>query len=200
MKKQEFLDGLRKALSGIPQEDIEERISFYGEMIDDRMEEGMSEEEAVAGIGTIDEIRSQILADIPLPKLVKEKVKRKRSFQAVEIVLIILGFPLWFPLLVVLGAILFTVYMVILSLIVSVWAVELALVVGIFGGLVAAVIYFLQSRVLPAMLLLAAAFLVAGLSVFVFYGCIAASKVIIKLTKKVGIGIKSLFIRGGKKE
>ena len=45
MRKQEFLAQLRKALSGLPQDEIEERLTFYGEMIDDRMEEGLSEEE-----------------------------------------------------------------------------------------------------------------------------------------------------------
>ena len=44
MNKQEFLAGLRKGLSGLPQEDIEERLLFYSEMIDDRIEEGMEEE------------------------------------------------------------------------------------------------------------------------------------------------------------
>ena len=48
MGKQEFLAQLRKGLQGLPQEDIEERLTFYSEMIDDRMEEGLSEEEAVS--------------------------------------------------------------------------------------------------------------------------------------------------------
>ena len=38
-----FLDELRKGLSGLPEEDIQERLSFYSEMIDDGMEEGLSE-------------------------------------------------------------------------------------------------------------------------------------------------------------
>ena len=54
MNKQAFLERLRKALSGLPPKEQEERITFYSEMIDDRMEEGLSEEEeAVASIGTI---------------------------------------------------------------------------------------------------------------------------------------------------
>ena len=48
MNKQEFLSQLRKGLAGLPQNDIEERLAFYGEMIDDRIEEGLSEEEAVS--------------------------------------------------------------------------------------------------------------------------------------------------------
>ena len=38
MHKQEFLAQLRKGLSGMPQDDIEERLVFYSEMVDDRME------------------------------------------------------------------------------------------------------------------------------------------------------------------
>lgn len=42
MTKQDFLTRLRKGLSGLPQDDIEERLKFYGEMLEDRMEEGLS--------------------------------------------------------------------------------------------------------------------------------------------------------------
>jgi uncharacterized membrane protein len=47
MTKQEFLDRLAKK---IPKDEREERLAFYSEMIDDRMEEGMTEAEAVASI------------------------------------------------------------------------------------------------------------------------------------------------------
>ena len=67
-------------------------------MIDDRMEDGISEEEAVEGIGTVDQIYEQIMSDMPLVKLVKEKVKPKRKLKAWEIVLLTLGSPVWIPL------------------------------------------------------------------------------------------------------
>ena len=73
MNKQEFLAGLQKGLSGLPQEDVEERLTFYGEMLDDRMEEGLSEEEAVAAAGSVEEIVGQVVADIPLARIAKEK-------------------------------------------------------------------------------------------------------------------------------
>ena len=79
MSKQEFFEGLRKGLSGLAKEDIEERISFYNEMIDDRMEEGLTEEEAVAEMGSIDMIVEQILSETPISKIVKEKVKPDRG-------------------------------------------------------------------------------------------------------------------------
>ena len=69
MTKQAFLSALRDGLSGLPQADLEERINFYSEMIDDRMEEGVPEEEAVAGLGSVDDVVSQILSDIPTNRL-----------------------------------------------------------------------------------------------------------------------------------
>ena len=35
MNKQEYLERLRRGLSELPIEDVEERIGFYSEMIDD---------------------------------------------------------------------------------------------------------------------------------------------------------------------
>ena len=93
MNKQEFLGKLRSGLSGLPQGDIEERLTFYSEMIDDRMEEGISDEEAVCEIGSVDEIVSQIIADIPFTKLVREKIKPNRTLRPWEIVLLVLGSP-----------------------------------------------------------------------------------------------------------
>ena len=38
MCKQDFLDELRAKLIGLPKQELEERLTFYSEMIDDRME------------------------------------------------------------------------------------------------------------------------------------------------------------------
>ena len=78
MNKRDFLAAMRKGLNGLPENDIDERIAFYGEMIDDRMEEGLSEEEAVSRIGTVEEVIAHIVEDTPLLKLVKQKMKPKK--------------------------------------------------------------------------------------------------------------------------
>ena len=51
MNKTEFVLELAQRLSHLPWSEIEERVNYYGEMIDDRMEEGLSEKEAVAAMG-----------------------------------------------------------------------------------------------------------------------------------------------------
>ena len=112
MNKQDFLTQLRKELSTLPQEDIEERLTFYSEMIDDRVEDGLSESEAISQLGSINELARQILADMPLTKIVKEKVKSNRALKIWEIAFLILGSPIWLSLLIAVVAIVFAVYVV----------------------------------------------------------------------------------------
>ncbi|MBQ5959292.1 MAG: DUF1700 domain-containing protein [Firmicutes bacterium] len=195
MTKQIFLDQLRAGLYGLPQDDIEERVSFYSEMIDDRMEEGLTEEAAVAGIGPVDTIISQIIAETPLPRLVREQIKSRPRMRAWEVILLILGFPLWFPLLIAAFAVIFSVYVVIWSVILVLWAVEIACIAGAFAGVIVGFIQIFQGNLLFGLLLISAAVLLSGLSILLFFGCIAAAKGALYLTKKVALGIKSLFLR-----
>ena len=195
MTKQIFLDQLRAGLYGLPQDDIEERVSFYSEMIDDRMEEGLTEEAAVAGIGPVDTIISQIIAETPLPRLVREQIKSRPRMRAWEVILLILGFPLWFPLLIAAFAVVFSVYVVIWSVILALWAVEAACIAGAFAGVIVGFIQIFQGNLLWGLLLISAAILLSGLSILLFFGCIAASKGALYLTKKIALGIKSLFLR-----
>ena len=46
MLKNEFMEQLRSRLVGLPSQEVEERLGFYSEMIDDRIEDGLTEEEA----------------------------------------------------------------------------------------------------------------------------------------------------------
>ena len=101
MNKQEFITKLKAMLSDLPENEITERIDFYSEMIDDRIEDGLTEEDAVADLGSIEDIRAQIVKDTPITKIIKEKIKPKKRLRAWEIVLIVIGSPLWLPLLVV---------------------------------------------------------------------------------------------------
>ena len=195
MSRQEFLEQLRKGLSGLPQDDVEERLTFYSEMIEDRMEEGLTEEEAVGEIGPVDEIVTQIVGEIPLTKLVKEKMKPKRRLGAWEIVLLVLGSPLWFSLLVAAVAVIFSVYVALWSVIVSLWAVEASLWGTVLGCIAAGVIFAVTGNGLTGVAMIGACIVCAGLSVFLFFGCKQATKGAVWLTKKMALGIKNCFIK-----
>lgn len=195
MTKQEFLAELRRGLSGLPQNDIEERLNFYSEMIDDRMEEGLSEQEAVDGIGSVDSVVSQILGDIPLSKLVKEKITPKKQLKAWMIVLIILGAPIWFSLAVAAVSVAFALYFSLWSIIVSLWAVFASLVICVPGGIAAGLAAFVSGGGLAGIALMGAGLVCVGLSVFAFFGCKALTKGTIALTKKVAVAVKRAFIK-----
>ena len=202
MNKSEFLAELRSRLVGLPQNEIEERLSFYGEMIDDRVEEGATEEDAVAGIGSIDEIVAQILEDVPLWSIVKEKVKKKRektekkrrSLKAWEIVLIVLGFPVWLPLLIAAFAVILSLYLTLWALVISIWAVFVSLAACGLAGIIAGALYAILVKPIDGILLVAAGLVCSGLAIFAFIGCKAATKGTARLTKKMIFGIKHLFV------
>lgn len=61
MKKSEFLDKLCEGLRFQPDPDeIRKVVAFYDQAIEDRMEDGMSEEDAVAALGDIDDIVREV--------------------------------------------------------------------------------------------------------------------------------------------
>ena len=65
MNKKEFLAALRAGLAGLPEADVQHWLDFYSEIIDDRMEEGIAEVEAVADVGPVHDIVGQILSETP---------------------------------------------------------------------------------------------------------------------------------------
>lgn len=196
MNKEQFLIKLASALAGLPEDDIEKSLEYYSEMIDDRTEDGLSEEEAVAALGTIEEIRAQIIKDTPLPKIIKEKVKPKRSFRGWEIALIIIGFPLWFPLLIAAAAVVFSVYVTLWSVIIVFFAVDIAFFASALAGMLASLPVFITGNTAAGLLLIGAGLLCAGFGILWLFLCIGTVKGMIWLTN---VFIKSLLIPKGDK-
>lgn len=194
MTKPEFLSALGKGLSGLPQEEVEERLNFYSEMIDDRIEEGCSEEEAVADIGSVDAIVAQIIGETPLSKLAIKKVKPRRKLKAWEVVLLILGAPLWLPLLIAAAAVVFSLYVVLWCLIATAWIVFAAFVFEGVAGLIWGVLH-LAAGDPRGTAILALGLVFTGLSVFLFFGCKAATLGAARLTNRSVLWMKKRFMR-----
>lgn len=195
MSKQEFLEQLRKGLCGLPEADIEERVMFYGEMIDDRIEEGVLEDEAVLSVGSVEKIVEQVVADTPFAKIAKERIKPKRQIKVWEIVLLALGSPIWLSLIIALIAVIFSVYVSLWSVIISLWSVFVSLVACAVGGVVACAVLSVTGSVYTGVAMLSAGLVCAGLSIFMFYGCKLVTKGILILTKKIAIWLKNCFIK-----
>lgn len=194
MNKQAFAKALEQRLSGLPRPERRERISFYLEMIDDRMEEGRDEEDAVADVGTVDEIVAQILADTPLAGLVKEKIKPDRRLKTWQILLLALGSPLWLAFAIVALALLITLYAVLWSLVAAVWAVFASFAVAGPGGVMIGVLFSLGGYMPAGLATVAAGAVCAGLSIFLFFAGLAATKGAAILSRLIVLGIKKCFM------
>ncbi len=195
MTKLGFLLSLKDRLSGLPQNEVEERLSFYSEMIEDRIEEGLSEEDAVSAVGSVDEIAAQILADVPRTENVVENCRSKKRLNVWEIVLLVLGFPVWFPLLIAGIAVIFSLYVSLWSVIISFWAVFASFVGCAIAGIIGGIGFALWSSRLTGIAIIAAGIVLTGLSIFLFYGCKAATGGTLLLTKRIGRSIRNLFLR-----
>ena len=194
MTRTEFLKELKKRLSAFDEAEAENWLKYYGEMLDDRIEEGQSEQEAVASLGEIDTIINEILAQTPITRLAKAKLNR-RTLRGWEIALLIIGFPLWFPLLIAAFAVVLSVYVSFWLVIISLWAVFASVVACGFGGIVVGIGFILTGNFMSGIALIGAGLVLAGLSIFLFFGCKAATDGIIWITKKMVLSIKNSFIK-----
>ncbi len=194
MTKTEFLEKLKNQLSTFDESEAENWLKYYGEMLDDRIEEGQSEEEAVNSLGSIDAIIDEILQQTPITRLAKAKLNRK-TLRGWEIALFIIGFPLWFPLLISAFAVVLSVYVSIWSVIISLWAAFASVVACGFSGIVVGIGFIITGKLSSGFALIGAGLTLSGLSIFLFFVCKAASYGIIWLTKKIVLSIKNSFIK-----
>ena len=197
MTKHSFLSALHKKLSDLPQAEVEERLGFYSEMIEDRMEEGLSEEEAVAAVGSVEEIAAQIATDIPLKK---EKNQPKKERKAWKTVLLIAGSPIWGALLIAAAAVVFALYISLWAVVVALWAAFGAACGCTFGGLAASVVFFCSGNASAGAAMLGAGLVCGGLAIFLLYGCKAVTKGALCLGKKLCLWIKKCFSKREEKQ
>ena len=195
MTKTEFLEELKARLEGLPDGDVSASLDYYGEMLDDLMESGMAEEKAVASLGTAEAVAEQILLDTPLPKLVKARVKPKRRMRTWEVVLLAVGSPVWAPILLALGVVALAVYVSLWAVVISIYAVDLALGVGAVFGVGVGIGQLILAAPINGILLLAAGLVCGGLTIFLFFGCVGATKGALWLAKKMVLGVKKCFVK-----
>lgn len=185
MNKLDFLLVLQEKLMHLPKDDVEERLNFYNEMIEDKIEEGLSEEEAVSSIGSIDIIVEQIQENIGCLNSNKTSITPRKKHNVWEIVLLILGSPVWLSLLIAAFVIIFSLYVSIWAVIISLWATFASLIACAFGAIICGCGYFFNNKSLTGLALIAAGLVCAGLGIFLFFGCKFITNYIVMLTKKL---------------
>ena len=195
MKKNEFIVTLAAKLSGLPQDDVERSLAYYSEYIDDAVEDGRSEEEAVAALGTPAEVAEMILSEVSFFKLLKNKLRTPHAMQAWMIVLIVIGAPLWISLLAAAVSVVLSVYAVIWSVVVAFLAVTVALGSSAVGGLLGAIYLLISGNFAAGLFLGGAAFVCAGLGILFWYVSRYAIYGAVRLGRVIWLGIKRLFVK-----
>ena len=197
MTKEEFLKELENRLKGLPKEDLKDHINFYDEAIEDRMYEGKSEEEAISDLGSIDDIINEIAKEYPLTKLVKEKVKPKRRLSAFEVIIAVLGFPLWFPLVLTFFILCLVFYLLVWVFALASYVIEISLVVASIGSLLSYFMYLSEGT--NNLVAIGSFIMCLGGAILFIFACIGITKGTIILSKKIIVSIKKSFIKKGSK-
>ena len=146
-------------------------------------------------MGSVEEIVTQVVFETPFTKIAKERIKYKRQLSAGEIVLLVLGSPIWLSLGIAAFAVILSLYVSVWSVIISLWAAFVAIAACSIGGVMAFVVFTIGGNGASGVAILAAGIVCAGLSIFMFYGCKAATKGVLILTKKLALWTKTCFIK-----
>ena len=194
MRKREFLEELRSRLSSLPKNEVDDRIDFYDEMIDDMIDEGKTEEEAIEAIGGIDGVMKKIAQDTSIVTIVKEKIKPKRSLRAWEVILLILGFPLWFPLVLTFLILSFVGYVLLWVLVIVTYSVEVTLISGTALAFIKFFVEIGEKNLNVGFI--GISLLCLGGAILMFYACIMATKLSFKISKSILVSIKTKLIGG----
>ncbi len=193
--KQEFLLKLSQRLSDLTQEDIDKSLDYYSEIIDDSIEDGQSEDEAVEALGSPEEIASQILSDSTVTKKSQTMPPKKQSFTALTVILVILGLPLWLPLVATIFSLVLTAYILIWTMIVVLYAVVFAFAATSIAGFVMFVHSLITGDLIKSFIFLGSGIAFVGITILSVLISNLIVKLTVKLSKWIFCGIKNCFTK-----
>lgn len=171
-------------------------LNFFEEMIDDRIDEGLSEEEAVSQLGDIDIIVDQILDEHNIGKkqtklvwrFVPQKIPTELGF-----IITVLLLPVWITIF-ALGA---SLFIVILSIIFSIVLTIIAIFIGGILLILKSPFYLIYERNISYFLdTLGFGFVNTGIGLIGIYWLLKMHK----KSRRDGVSIKTIFVKIFKKE
>lgn len=203
MTKREFVYALRCRLNDLPVPETEPYIEYYIEMIDDRIDEGMTEEEAVADVGTPEEIEHRIRIQYANDghssrqgegffARMRRKLHLDRPLEGWQAVVLVVAILLFFPLMgmvigLVFGALglIVGMFFTAFGVVVACYATTVGLFAGGIGLLVTGIIRLAQHLTGEGLFLLGGGFLLIGLSALALWGVVALTRLILKGLRKL---------------
>ena len=199
MSKDAFIGELRHRMAGLPRETVERTVEYYSELIADSMEDGVSEAEAVSRLGSLDEIVTNVVRDTPLTQIVQTRVQEKKAkgVSAWVILLLILGAPVWLPLLIAMLAVVLALFITLWAVVIALWAAVAAVILAGFVAIAAGIVELCRMHLPQGLVLLGGGLVCLGLCALLYLLMKLITVGTVKLCKLIWTGVKSLFV--GKK-
>ncbi|MEG1410976.1 MAG: DUF1700 domain-containing protein [Terrisporobacter sp.] len=188
MTKATFIDTLRRLLKHLDEQECNKFISYYEEIIEDYKESGLTEEEVIEKIGSPQSIAKNILSE---QDSINIKIPAFNS-KILNIILLILGFPLW-------GSLLLSAVLIILSGYIVIWCIPFTTGVTSFAFFVSALISIIGSPFMMADILsvgvvqLGLGISFVGISILLGFITIYLSKEFKGITKNLTFNIWRCF-------
>ncbi len=133
MTKSEFLSQLDNLLQGMDIKEREKTIKYYDEMIDDYIEDGVSEQEATQSLGDVSIIARDILDDYRSKgSFVPPKNDPNHMVNVLIALLILLGSPVWVPIILTVFILLLTLFFLLFIPLIILGAVLVSVVFALF--------------------------------------------------------------------
>lgn len=114
-----------------------------------------------------------------------------------QIILLILGAPLWLPLLIAAISIIVSLYIALLAIIISFWSIFIAIAITTSCMILAGITLIFTNLGLAGFAMLSIGIFCAGLSILLFFACAFLTKATLLLTKAIIKWIKNRFSRTG---
>ena len=196
MSRDAFIGELRHKLAGIPQEAVDRTVEYYSELIADSMEDGLSEEEAVSRLGSMDEIVANVVKDTPLTRIVQTRVQetKRKGGSGWTIALLILGAPVWLPILIAVAAVLFALFVSLWAVVIALWAAVMAIILAGVAAVAVGVVELCRLHLPQGLVLLGGGLMCLGLCALLYLLMKLLTVGTVKLCKLIWTGIKSLFV------
>lgn len=117
---EQYLERLGRALGALSEDDRTASIDYYREMIQDRLESGMSEREAVQDLEPPESAAAAITNELPaLPRAI---ANGRRLGEPLFWILLIVGSPVWLTIMALLLLVILGAYLLIWASILIIWA------------------------------------------------------------------------------
>lgn len=204
--KSEFETSLRMRLKGIPQNEVDRYVEYYKEMIDDRIDEGMDEDAAVAAVGHPDDIEARIRAERMTPPVSApaDQNNQKRKLSGGAIAAIIIGCIILSPLLLGLLGAAIGIVLGLLGAAFGLFAAAIAIYVSFyvitaagFGLMFISIFSFTAGLPANGLFMLGAGFFLAGISILLIIALNRLLAVIFRAIGRLFSRIDRRFARGG---